>query len=222
MQLVSIAKSVGRILYAYPDESEGFSLDDWTTHRVLLVEGNAPDEGIYTASLDTNKALLWRIFEGTPQPVNWAASRGFFYLGDVVALDTLLARTAAGVNVVFVSPVSQSGQLKELIIGDDYLAANGRALVWEFDPIAGMDIGDATATLGVKRGPINVTWSGAVSVDGNGQWQAAIEIENDEWVGITPGLYEYSLEIADGVNTREITRVINKPDCMVRMREKAT
>jgi hypothetical protein len=222
MQLVSVAKSVGRILYAYPDESEGFSLDDWTTHRVLLVEGDAPDEGIYTASLDTDKAFLWRIFEGSPQPVNWAASRGFFYLGDVVALETLLARTAAGVNVVFVSPVSQSGQLKELIIGDDYLAANGRALVWEFDPIAGMDIGDATASLGVRRRSVNVIWTGSVSVGGNGQWVASIEIQNDEWDDITQGLYEYSLEITDGVNVREITRVINELDCKVFLRNKAT
>jgi len=219
MTPVTLTRTPGQTLYAYP---AGFSLADWTTHRVLLDEGTGANTGKYTASLDESKSTLWYFFVGASQPSDWGQSKGYFDLSDAAALQTLLDRTAVNFSVQFVSPVTQSGQLKELIIGDDYLVANDRALVWTFAPIAGMDIADATATLGVKRGPINVTWSGSVSVDGNGQWQATIEIENDEWVGVTQGLYEYSLEITDGVNTREITRVINKPDCLVRMREKAT
>jgi hypothetical protein len=219
MTPVTLTRTPGQTLYAYP---AGFSLADWTTHRVLLDEGTGANTGKYTASLDESKSTLWYFFVGASQPSDWGQSKGYFDLSDAASLQTLLDRTAVNFSVQFVSPVTQSGQLKELIIGDDYLVANDRALVWTFAPIAGMDIADATATLGVKRGQINVTWSGSVSVDGNGQWQATIEIENDKWVGVTQGLYEYSLEITDGVNTREITRVINKPDCMVRMREKAT
>jgi hypothetical protein len=219
MTAVSVTRTPGRTLYAFPD---GFSLADWTTHRVLLVEGTGANTGSYTASLDESKSLLWRFFDGASQPSNWGASKGYFDLADGIALDTLLTRTSSGVNVTVTSPVAETGQLKELIIGDDYLVANDRALVWTFPAIAGMSIGDATATLGVRRGTFSTSWSGSVGVGAGGSWVATIQIGNDEWDGVTQGLYEYSLEITDGVNTREITRVINDVECKVFLRNKAT
>ena len=76
---VSVTRTTGLTLYAFPDLSEGFSIADWLIHRVQLVEGTGANTGIYTASLDETKASLWRFFEGATQPT-WDQSKGYFPL----------------------------------------------------------------------------------------------------------------------------------------------
>lgn len=77
---VSVIRTSGQTLYAFPDISFGFSLADWTTHRVLLVEQASPNQGIYLANLDETKATLWRFFVGASQPTDWNESKGYFPL----------------------------------------------------------------------------------------------------------------------------------------------
>lgn len=79
MQTVSLTRTPGLTLYAFPDLSEGFSIADWLIHRVQLVEGTGANTGIYTANLDETKASLWRFFEGASQPT-WDQSKGYFPL----------------------------------------------------------------------------------------------------------------------------------------------
>jgi hypothetical protein len=122
---VSITRPAGQTLYAFPDLTGGFSLADWTVHRVQLVEGTGANTGIYTAQLDETKWTLWRVFSGESQPANWGISFAFFDLADQVDLNTLLNRTDAGAVVFSNAPVAQDGTLSEIVIGDDYLAANG-------------------------------------------------------------------------------------------------
>jgi hypothetical protein len=76
---VSVTRASGLTLYAFPDLSFGFSIADWTTHRVLLTEGTGANTGIYLGNLDETKATLWRFFEGASQPT-WDQSKGYFPL----------------------------------------------------------------------------------------------------------------------------------------------
>lgn len=76
---VSVTRTPGLTLYAFPDRSFGFSIADWMTHRVLLTEGTGANTGIYLGTLDETKATLWRFFEGAAQPT-WDQSKGYFPL----------------------------------------------------------------------------------------------------------------------------------------------
>jgi len=221
MTPASITRSPGLQIYAFPDRTEGFSIADWTTHRVQLVEGTGANTGIYIGELDETKATLWRVFAGASQPT-WDQSFAYVDLAEQVALDTLLERTEVGVVVSLTGVVTESGTLTELIIGDDYLAANGRALVWSIPEITGMSVGNATAVFGLRKGEVSVTVNGTVATGDAGEWDVTIEIARTAWGELTEGLAEYSLEIRDSSNGREVTRVINRKDCLVRLRRKAT
>ena len=61
-------------------------------------------------------------------------------------LDTLLARTAAGVTVAYHGPVTQDSSTIELIQGDSYLDADNRGLTWTLKD-HGLNLSGATATL---------------------------------------------------------------------------
>lgn len=74
---VSLTRTPGQVIYAFPSNA---SLANWTTSRVLLVEGTGPNTGRYTASLDETISSLWYFFEGASQPANWGLSKGYFDL----------------------------------------------------------------------------------------------------------------------------------------------
>jgi hypothetical protein len=109
-----------------------------------------------------------------------------------------------------------------LIIGDDYLAANGRALTWNIPEITGMLLANAIAVFGMRQKDVNVTITGAVGDGAGATWDVTIEIANDDWGALAEGLASYSLEIKDSSNSREITRVINELGSEVLLRRKAT
>jgi hypothetical protein len=77
MKLVSLTRTPGIVVYAFPANA---SLANWTTSRVLLVEGTGANTGRYTASLDETISSLWYFFEGASQPANWGLSKGYFDL----------------------------------------------------------------------------------------------------------------------------------------------
>lgn len=111
MKPVSLTRQPGQTIYAYPDMETGFSLADWDEHAVEVVELDAPDEGIYRASLDETKSKLWRFFIGASQPANWYESKGYFPLdSDGVAiilpvLSSIDRRAIDGVIELFVGEV---------------------------------------------------------------------------------------------------------------------
>jgi phage tail sheath gpL-like len=125
-------------------------------------------------------------------------------------------------NVTVTAPVSEAGVITELILGDDYLAANGRALTWSVTEISGMSLANATAVFGMRQKDVNVTITGAVSDGAGATWDVTIEIANDDWGALAEGLASYSLEIKDSSNNREITRVINELGGEVLLRRKST
>lgn len=90
MEPITVYSTPGQTLYLFPD---GQSLADWTTYRVLLVEGTGANTGRYTASVDTAYGYRWTPFSGAAQPTDWNQAlslKGF----DLVILEILAALKA--------------------------------------------------------------------------------------------------------------------------------
>ncbi len=129
-------------------------------------------------------------------------------------LDEIRDKTAlitSGGTVYVTSPVTATGQLTSpLIIGDDYLAANGRRFRWTVALPSGYVIATSTARFGMRyeddEGPNTFVATGTVT-DATGE---NVHLDFDVAKTVTgtlrPGWYEWSVEIVSGSGV-EITRV---------------
>ena len=130
-----------------------------------------------------------------------------------------------GNPVVLTQPVSPDGQIVgPLVIGDDYLAINQRALMWTIPPIPGVTPATATTQLGfshTRHGGVEV--SGTVADNGDDTWTLIFGIESsDTEDAIKPGEYSWSVQVTSS-DGKKITRVRNRDDCYrVRWVEKQT
>lgn len=121
----------------------------------------------------------------------------------LVALAAIQAKTdLIGTGAAFAeSPVSEDGTIIPLIIDDDYLAANGRALEWTFDGITGFTT-SATGKFGLEKAndptKTAIITGGVVTDEGGGTWKVSFDILNTDLTALTPGEYEWSVEISEG------------------------
>jgi hypothetical protein len=129
-------------------------------------------------------------------------------------LDEIRDQTAliqAGGTVTVSSPVTTSGQLSSpLIIGDDYLAANGRRFRWTVPLPSGYVIATSTAKFGMRyeddEGVNSFIAAGTVSDAGSGNVYLDFDVARSVTGTLRPGWYEWSVEIISASGT-EITRV---------------
>jgi hypothetical protein len=129
-------------------------------------------------------------------------------------LDEIRDQTAliqAGGTVTVSSPVTTSGQLSSpLIIGDDYLAANGRRFRWTVPLPSGYVIATSTAKFGMRyeddEGVNSFIATGTVSDAGSGNVYLDFDVARSVTGTLRPGWYEWSVEIISASGT-EITRV---------------
>lgn len=109
----------------------------------------------------------------------------------------ILAKISGG-EVAWTSPVTQQGKLNPIVIGDDYLAASGRAFDWFFDPgvfnIASAQCFFGFAGANVGRVAVSGTVS-AVTISGNPKWRLRFELTNTATKTLKPGEIEYSVEL---------------------------
>jgi hypothetical protein len=129
-------------------------------------------------------------------------------------LDEIRDQTAlitSGGTVYVSSPVTATGQLASpLIIGDDYLAANGRRFRWTVALPSGYVIGTSTARFGMRyeddEGVNEFVSTGTVTDATGGNVHLDFDVAKTVTGTLRPGWYEWSVEIvsASGV---EITRV---------------
>ena len=98
------------------------------------------------------------------------------------------------------APVSGDGDLLELILETDYLAANGRALEWSFDEITGITT-SATGSFGIKDAltgiEVYVNTTGTVTDLGSGTFKVSFNITNTALDGLPPGKYDWSVEVLE-------------------------
>jgi hypothetical protein len=123
-------------------------------------------------------------------------------------------------NVTVTAPVSEAGVITELILGDDYLAANGRALTWSVTEISGMSLANASCKFWVRKDDVTDFWTGTVADGTDPKWTLSVDIPRTDWGTLEAGLYEYGVEIIDSSNSREVTVVINPKDQRLRLRSK--
>jgi hypothetical protein len=110
-------------------------------------------------------------------------------------------------SVSYSGPVDPTGVIRSPIIrGDDYLAANARALTWTFSAITGMSAGTSTAQLGFKSGTSTLVATGTVTDNGDGTWTASFDLTKGQTAGLTAPQYDWSVEIV-GAGGAEITQV---------------
>ena len=129
-------------------------------------------------------------------------------------LDQIRDQTAliqAGGTVTVSTPVTASGQLASpLIIGDDYLNANGRSFSWTVALPSGFVAATATCKFGMRyeddQGVNSFIQSGTVIDAGNGNVTLRFDVAKAVTGLLRPGWYDWSVEIASASGT-EITRV---------------
>ena len=135
----------------------------------------------------------------------------------IKAKTDLLGTGAATVT----APVTSTGELADIVIGDDYLATHSRAFEWTVDAVSGVDVGDASCKFGVKhpkRGGFIV--DGTVTLSGV-KWLLSFDVAKTDTADLTEDDYEWSVEVRDA-SGNEITRVRNADCRLVKLVEKKT
>jgi hypothetical protein len=129
-------------------------------------------------------------------------------------LDEIRDKTAlitAGGTVNVSTPVTATGQLASpLIIGDDYLAANGRRFRWTVALPSGYVIATSTARFGMRyeddEGVNEFIATGTVTDATGGNVHLDFDVAKTVTGTLRPGWYEWSVEIVSATGV-EITRV---------------
>ena len=129
-------------------------------------------------------------------------------------LDEIRDKTALlsnGGTVYVTSPVTATGQLASpLIIGDDYLAANGRRFRWTVELPSGYVIATSTARFGMRyeddEGVNSFVATGTVTDATGGNVHLDFDVAKTVTGTLRPGWYEWSVEIVSATGV-EITRV---------------
>lgn len=111
--------------------------------------------------------------------------------------------TAAAINSS--APVAADGTISEIIIGDDYKAANGRAFSWTIEPPTGFVAGTSECSFGGKSSDGAYTWlvTGTITQSGS-NWVLSFDLPGSATATCKPGFYDYSVEVK---HTNEITKV---------------
>lgn len=113
-------------------------------------------------------------------------------------------------NVQTALPVTAAGQIASpLVIGDDYLNANGRAFSWTVALPTGYSVGSSTCKFGMRyedsQGVNEFIVSGTVVDVGAGNVSLRFDVPRTTTGTLRPGWYDWSVEIASA--TAEITPV---------------
>jgi len=122
--------------------------------------------------------------------------------------------------------VTASGQINgPLIIGDDYLAANGRAFQWTVALPSGYVLGTSTCKFGMsysdETGSYSFIATGTVTDAGSGNVLLSFDVPKSTTSALAAGWYRWSVEIANASGT-EITRVASSANKLVEWKEKQT
>jgi hypothetical protein len=170
-----------------------------------------PTSGHTTAGT-TGKALIDSGAAGNPWSTDLSTGYSGTQAGNI--LNNVKSQTdliQAGGTVTVSTPVTASGQLASpLIIGDDYLNANGRAFSWTVALPSGFVAATATCKFGMRyeddQGVNSFIQSGTVIDAGGGNVTLRFDVAKSVTGLLRPGWYDWSVEIASASGT-EITRV---------------
>lgn len=185
----------------------------WANGIVALTENGTTGE--YSASTFVDSTSYNVFIQADVSPADTDTKTGITITppGDGALTAEQAAKIALiGTGTAVVNtPVADDGTLEELIIGDDYLLANGRALEWVFDEITGITTaGEVHFGLqdALTGDEVYVNTAGTITDLGDGTFKAIIEIPKAALTALTPGQYDYSVQVVEG--TTEITIAKNR------------
>ncbi len=204
--------TAGATVYAFPGSETSFA--NWTTRRVLATE----TVGEYSASVDDDTyGPVWYFFEGSTAPTSFNDNIASVNLQWEIDLLELLNKTTNG--IITSAPVATDGTIEEIIIGDDYLAANDRAFEWTVDEIPGFVAGSCTCTFGGKLNSDNA-WAvnGSITDNGDDTWTLSFDLPAAATASLKEGGYLWSVQVE--YQGKEVTRV--KADCKTSLVRKYT
>jgi hypothetical protein len=166
----------------------------------------------HTTAGTTGKALIDSGAAGNP----WATDLSTGYSGTEAGniLNQVKSQAdliTSGGTVYVTSPVTATGQLASpLVIGDDYLAANGRRFRWTVELPSGYVIGTSTARFGMRyeddEGVNEFVATGTVTDATGGNVHLDFDVAKTVTGTLRPGWYQWSVEIVSATGV-EITRV---------------
>jgi len=163
---------------------------------IYYISGTAVGSEYYSLTLITNEFRPW-----SEQNVNVEALQ--------LSVAEILTKLGSG-TVQTVSPVTAFGVIGNIVIGDDYLAANDRAFEWIIDPVTGLAFGDCTCQFGGKSTSTdswNVTGTvSEVTISSETKWKLSFDLVSADTSALVATLYNWSVEIR-GPSTNNITKV---------------
>jgi len=166
----------------------------------------------HTTAGTTGKALIDSGAAGNPWSTDLATGYSGTQAGSILnSVKSQADLIQAGGTVYATSPVTATGQLASpLIIGDDYLAANGRRFRWTVALPSGYSIATSTARFGVRyeddEGVNSFVATGTVTDATGGNVYLDFDVAKTVTGVLRPGWYEWSVEIVS-VTGVEITQV---------------
>lgn len=197
----------GLILYAKAKPLDA----TWATGVIALTENASTGEYSASTFVDNISYNVYEQLGGSPASSDTKiggispSMAGAGLTDEQAAKIALIGTGTALVN----TPVSGDGDLLELVLGTDYLAANGRALEWTFDEITGITT-SAVGHFGIENAAdgtkVYVNTAGIVTDIGYGIFQVAFDISNGALDALTPGNYDWSVEIVEGSTIITIAR----------------
>lgn len=211
----SIKENVATPVYGYPRSLESFT--NYTSIRVLCDSTLSVHRLTLTDEQIEQYGAIWDFFSGAGTPTLYSESFGEIDFQEEIDARTLLARTTAGFRTS--APVAVDSSINEIIIGDDYLAANGRAFSWTVDAVQGFVVGECVCKFGGRLDDDN-TWlvTGSIVDNEDDTWTLSANLENTDTAALKEGGYLWSVEVEhEGV---EVTRV--KADCKTKLVRKQT
>lgn len=166
----------------------------------------------HTTAGTTGKALIDSGAAGNPWSTDLATGYSGTQAGSILnSVKSQADLIQAGGTVYATSPVTATGQLASpLIIGDDYLAANGRRFRWTVALPSGYSIATSTARFGVRyeddEGVNSFVATGTVTDATGGNVYLDFDVAKTVTGVLRPGWYEWSVEIVSATGV-EITQV---------------
>jgi hypothetical protein len=185
-------------------ESDGSGQFRFDTIAVSMVTGGGEGGTDWTA----NERTAIRTIFGIPTSGTTPTDPSSGILDEIRDKTALLSN---GGTVYVTSPVTATGQLASpLIIGDDYLAANGRRFRWTVELPSGYVIATSTARFGMRyeddEGVNSFVATGTVTDATGGNVYLDFDVAKTVTGTLRPGWYEWSVEIVSATGV-EITRV---------------
>jgi hypothetical protein len=166
----------------------------------------------HTTAGTTGKALIDSGAAGNPWSTDLATGYSGTQAGNILnSVKSQADLIQAGGTVNVSTPVTATGQLASpLIIGDDYLAANGRRFRWTVELPTGYVIATSTARFGMRyeddEGVNEFIATGTVTDATGGNVHLDFDVSKTVTGTLRPGWYEWSVEIVSATGV-EITRV---------------